>query len=113
MTRLFRGASFYILIFIIIVAIVQMYGANTKEINELEYSQLIIMLEQQRVKSLILEENLVMGVLDDGTEFQSTVPDVQTFNQFIMPQIQAGILQVKNTPPRATPGGLSYSPHFS
>ena len=91
MTRLFRGASFYILIFIIIVAIVQMYGANTKEINELEYSQLIIMLEQQRVKSLVLEENLVMGVLDDGTEFQSTVPDVQTFNQFIMPQIQAGL----------------------
>lgn len=112
MTRLFRGASFYILIFIIIVAIVQMYGANTKEINELEYSQLIIMLEQQRVKSLILEENLVMGVLDDGTEFQSTVPDVQTFNQFIMPQIQAGILQVKNNPPQGNPWWAQLLPTF-
>ncbi|MGI6703908.1 MAG: ATP-dependent zinc metalloprotease FtsH [Clostridia bacterium] len=112
MTRLFRGASFYILIFIIIVAIVQMYGANTKEINELEYSQLIIMLEQQRVKSLVLEENLVMGVLDDGTEFQSTVPDVQTFNQFIMPQIQAGILQVKNTPPQGNPWWAQLLPTF-
>ena len=112
MTRLFRGASFYILIFIIIVAIVQMYGANTKEINELEYSQLIIMLEQQRVKSLVLEENLVMGVLDDGTEFQSTVPDVQTFNQFIMPQIQAGILQVKNNPPQGNPWWAQLLPTF-
>jgi cell division protease FtsH len=112
LTRLFRGASFYILIFIIIVAIVQMYGANTKEINELEYSQLIIMLEQQRVKSLVLEENLVMGVLDDGTEFQSTVPDVQTFNQFIMPQIQAGILQVKNTPPQGNPWWAQLLPTF-
>jgi cell division protease FtsH len=112
LTRLFRGASFYILIFIIIVAIVQMYGANTKEINELEYSQLIIMLEQQRVKSLVLEENLVMGVLDDGTEFQSTVPDVQTFNQFIMPQIQAGILQVKNNPPQGNPWWAQLLPTF-
>ncbi|NLO26294.1 MAG: ATP-dependent zinc metalloprotease FtsH [Clostridiales bacterium] len=89
-----------------------MYGANTKEINELEYSQLIIMLEQQRVKSLVLEENLVMGVLDDGTEFQSTVPDVQTFNQFIMPQIQAGILQVKNNPPQGNPWWAQLLPTF-
>ncbi|MDD2573097.1 MAG: ATP-dependent zinc metalloprotease FtsH [Bacillota bacterium] len=112
MTRLFRGASFYILIFIIIVAIVQMYGANTKEINELEYSQLIVMLEQQRVKSLVIEENLVTGVLDDGTEFQSTVPDVQTFNQFIMPQIQAEILQVKNNPPQGNPWWAQLLPTF-
>jgi len=112
LTRLFRGASFYILIFIIIVAIVQMYGANTKEINELEYSQLIVMLEQQRVKSLVIEENLVTGVLDDGTEFQSTVPDVQTFNQFIMPQIQAEILQVKNNPPQGNPWWAQLLPTF-
>jgi cell division protease FtsH len=112
LTRLFRGASFYILIFIIIVAIVQMYGASTKEINELEYSQLIIMLGQERVKSLVLEENLVTGILDDGTEFQSTVPDVQTFNQFIMPQIQAGILQVKNNPTQDNPWYMQLLPTF-
>jgi len=89
-----------------------MYGANTKEINELEYSQLIVMLEQQRVKSLVIEENLVTGVLDDGTEFQSTVPDVQTFNQFIMPQIQAEILQVKNNPPQGNPWWAQLLPTF-
>ena len=112
MTRLFRGASFYILIFIIIVAIVQMYGANTKEINELEYSQLILQLEQQRVKSLVIEENLVTGILEDGTEFQSTIPDLPTFNQFIMPQIQAGILQVKNNPPQRNQWWTQLLPTF-
>ena len=112
MTRLFRGASFYILIFIIIVAIVQMYGANTKEINKLEYSQLIMMLEQQRVKSLVIEENMVTGVLDDGSEFQSAVPDLQTFSQFIMPQIQAGILQVDNKLPQGNPWWAQLLPTF-
>lgn len=112
MRKLFRGASFYILIFIIIVAIVQMYGANTKEIDELEYSQLIVMLEQQRVESLIIKESLVTGILGDGTEFQSTVPDVQTFNQFIMPQIQAGVLKVENEIPQGTPWWGQLLPTF-
>ncbi|HQD41596.1 MAG TPA: ATP-dependent zinc metalloprotease FtsH [Bacillota bacterium] len=112
MTRLFRGASFYILIFIIIVAIVQMYGANTKEIEKLEYSQLIIMLEQQRVKSLVIEENRVTGVMDDGSEFQSAVPDLQTFSQFIMPQIQAGTLQVDNKVPQGNPWWAQLLPTF-
>lgn len=112
MTRLFRGASFYILIFIIIVAIVQMYGANTKEIEKLEYSQLIIMLEQQRVKSLVIEENRVTGVMDDGSEFQSAVPDLQTFSQFIMPQIQAGTLQVDNRVPQGNPWWAQLLPTF-
>ena len=112
MTRLFRGASFYILIFIIIVAIVQMYGANTKEIEKLEYSQLIIMLEQERVKSLVIEENRVTGVMDDGSEFQSAVPDLQTFSQFIMPQIQAGTLQVDNRVPQGNPWWAQLLPTF-
>ena len=112
MTRLFRGASFYILIFIIIVAIVQMYGANTKEIEKLEYSQLIIMLEQERVKSLVIEENRVTGVMDDGSEFQSAVPDLQTFSQFIMPQIQAGTLQVDNKVPQGNPWWAQLLPTF-
>jgi cell division protease FtsH len=112
LTRLFRGASFYILIFIIIVAIVQMYGANTKEIEKLEYSQLIIMLEQQRVKSLVIEENRVTGVMDDGSEFQSAVPDLQTFSQFIMPQIQAGTLQVDNKVPQGNPWWAQLLPTF-
>jgi cell division protease FtsH len=112
LTRLFRGASFYILIFIIIVAIVQMYGANTKEIEKLEYSQLIIMLEQERVKSLVIEENRVTGVMDDGSEFQSAVPDLQTFSQFIMPQIQAGTLQVDNRVPQGNPWWAQLLPTF-
>lgn len=112
MTRFFRGASFYILIFIIIVAIVQMYGANTKEIDELEYSQLITQLEQQKVKKLVIEENLVTGILEDGTEFQSTVPDLQTFNQFILPQIREGILQADNKIPQGNPWWAQLLPTF-
>ncbi|MBA1334608.1 MAG: Cell division protein FtsH [Firmicutes bacterium] len=103
MSKFFRGASFYILIFIIIVAIVQMYGASSKEITKLEYSQLIIQINDQNVSKLIIEDKVVTGVLKDGTEFQSTVPDLQTFNQYILPQIKEGILQVNYKIPPGTP----------
>lgn len=103
MSKFFRGASFYILIFIIIVAIVQMYGASNKEIMKLEYSQLIIQINDQNVSKLIIEDKVVTGVLKDGTEFQSSVPDLQTFNQYILPQIKEGILQVNYKIPPGTP----------
>ncbi len=112
MTKFFRGASFYILIFIIIVAIVQMYGANTKEIDTLEYSRLITELDKQNVTRLVIEENVVTGTLKDGSEFQSTIPDLQTFNQFILPQMQAEVLQVDNKIPPPTPWWAQLLPTF-
>ncbi len=112
MNKFFRGASFYILIFIVIVAIVQMYGANTKEINTLQYSQLIIELNNQNVSSLVIEENTVTGTLRDGTEFQSTVPDIQSFNELILPQIEEGILEADNKIPPPTPWWAQLLPTF-
>lgn len=112
MNKFFRGASFYILIFIVIVAIVQMYGANTKEINTLQYSQLIVELNNQNVSSLVIEENTVAGTLRDGTEFQSTVPDIQSFNELILPQIEEGILEADNKIPPPTPWWAQLLPTF-
>jgi len=112
LNKFFRGASFYILIFIVIVAIVQMYGANTKEINTLQYSQLIVELNNQNVSSLVIEENTVTGTLRDGTEFQSTVPDIQSFNELILPQIEEGILEADNKIPPPTPWWAQLLPTF-
>lgn len=112
MSKFFRGASFYILIFIIIVAIVQMYGANSQEITEIEYSKLIIQISDKNVSKLIIEDQVVTGTLKDGTEFQSTVPDLQTFNQYILPQVEEGILQVDYDMPPETPWWAQMLPTF-
>jgi cell division protease FtsH len=50
--------------------------------------------------------------MDDGSEFQSAVPDLQTFSQFIMPQIQAGTLQVDNRVPQGNPWWAQLLPTF-
>jgi cell division protease FtsH len=112
LSKFFRGASFYILIFIIIVAIVQMYGANSQEITEIEYSKLIIQISDKNVSKLIIEDQVVTGTLKDGTEFQSTVPDLQTFNQYILPQVEEGILQVDYDMPPETPWWAQMLPTF-
>jgi len=101
--KFFRGASFYILIFIIILAIVQMFGPSSKEIKKLEYSELIIQLNNKNIRSMEIEERVITGVLKDGTEFQASVPDVQAFHQLILPQINEGILQFDNKLPLKTP----------
>ncbi len=103
MKKFFRGASFYILVFIIIIAIVQMFGTNTKEIKKLEYSELIIQLNNKNIKSMVIEDKVVTGMTRDGTEFTATVPDVNAFHQLILPQINEGILQFDNKLPPKTP----------
>ena len=103
MKRFFRGASFYILVFIIILAIVQMFGTNGKDIKKLGYSDLIVQINSKNVTNMVIEEKTVTGVLKNGVKFEATVPDVQAFHEIILPQINEGTLQFDNKiPPKTT-----------
>lgn len=108
MKKFFRGASFYILIFIIIVSIVQLYGKPAEEKIPLSYSELILELQKENVKELYIVENIIQGQLKTGDQtFEVYVPPVirseALIEKYILPQVEAGILQVAGEPPAKTP----------
>lgn len=106
--KFFRGASFYILLFIIIVSIVRLYGQPAQERVPLDYSEFIVELQKQNVEELYVVENTVRGKLSTGDkEFEVYIPPVirsdALIENYILPQVEAGTLKVAGEPPAQTP----------
>ncbi len=82
MKKYFRGISFYLLIFIILVFAVQLLTKNVEETKQMDYTTLIEEINKDNVESIIIvqNENTAKGRLKDNTAFSLTLPmDANTF----------------------------------
>jgi len=80
--KYFRGISFYLLIFIILVFAVQLLTKNVEETKQMDYTTLIEEINKDNVESIIIvqNENTAKGRLKDNTAFSLTLPmDANTF----------------------------------
>jgi len=100
----------YLLIFIAIYAMVQLYSQSTEPITDIDYGQLIKYIDANQVKSITLVGNDVKGVLKNGTEFKSRVPDVTNFMSFVNPYILQGKLDFKSEPQVGPPWWVQMLP---
>nr|WP_255547824.1 ATP-dependent zinc metalloprotease FtsH [Crassaminicella indica] len=107
MKKFFRGASFYILIFIIIISIVHFYGQPAQDKLDLSVSEFINQLQKQNVKEITIVENAIVGKLKNNQEFKTYIPPVVRTEvlteKYILPQMESGKLTVKGEPPAKTP----------
>ncbi len=108
MKKFFRGASFYILIFIIIVSIVHFYGKPAQEKVALGFSNFITELQKENVKEIYIIENTIQGKLrKDNQSFETYVPPIVRsevlMEKYIFPQMESGKLKVAGEPPAKTP----------
>jgi len=113
--KFFRGASFYILIFIVIVSIVQFYGKPAEEKIPLSYSEFVLELQKQNITQLYIVENTIQGQLKTGDKtFETYMPPVfraeVLIEKYILPQVEAGILQISGEPPAKTPWFIDILP---
>ncbi len=76
MQKFFKGATFYILLLLVIIVIVRFSGIGQNvENKQLTTSGLINAVEQKGILELsILENNVVKGQLKDGSTFETHVP---------------------------------------
>ncbi|WP_459195880.1 ATP-dependent zinc metalloprotease FtsH [Wukongibacter baidiensis] len=117
MRKFFRGASFYILIFIIILMIVQFYTKQPEQVKDLPFSELTTNLENNNVAEMTLTNNRVKGTLKvegaEGVDFTSYIPEAintETFTQnYIFPAIKNG-LKLTGEPPAGTPWFIDILP---
>jgi len=89
---------------------VQLYSQSTEPITDIDYGQLIKYIDANQVKSITLVGNDVKGVLKNGTEFKSRVPDVTNFMSFVNPYILQGKLDFKSKPQVGPPWWVQMLP---
>lgn len=78
MNKFFRNVSFYLLIIIIAISIIDYYSSKTTNKQEITYTQFLRQVEDQKVEKVTIVENTIRGKLKDGTEFTAVTPDDPT-----------------------------------
>lgn len=78
MNKFFRNVSFYLLIIIIAISIIDYYSSRTTNKQEISYTQFLHSLDEQKVERVTIVDNTVKGKLKDGTEFTTIVPNDPT-----------------------------------
>ncbi len=78
MNKFFRNVSFYLLIIILAISIIDYYSSRTTTKQEISYSQFLRSVEDQKVERVTIVENTVRGKLKDGQEFTTITPNDPT-----------------------------------
>lgn len=115
MKRYFRGISFYLLIFIILIFAVQLLTKNVEETKQIDYTTLIEEINKDNVESITIvkNEDTVKGRLKDGTSFTLTLPTSSDrfYEDYLKAPIEEGrIKHVTGEPQPQTPFYISALP---
>ncbi|HWR07486.1 ATP-dependent zinc metalloprotease FtsH [Sporomusa sp.] len=78
MNKFFRNVSFYLLIIIIAISIIDYYSSRTTPKQEISYTQFLKQVEEQKVERVTIVENTIRGKLKDGQEFATIAPNDPT-----------------------------------
>lgn len=78
LNKFFRNVSFYLLIIIIAISIIDYYSSRTTPKQEISYTQFLKQVEEQKVDRVTIVENTIRGKLKDGQEFATIAPDDPT-----------------------------------
>lgn len=113
---MFRGASFYIIIFIVLLILVQQFVQPPQQTIEIPFSEFYAELQGGTIKSITNIDRAVEGTMvKNGEEvpFESFVPVVfseEELTAILMPLMEEQQLQVKGAPPPTTPWFIQLLP---
>ena len=78
LNKFFRNVSFYLLIIIIAISIIDYYSSRTTPKQEISYTQFLKQVEDQKVERVTIVDNTIRGKLKDGQEFATIAPNDPT-----------------------------------
>jgi len=75
LNKFFRNVSFYLLIIIIAISIIDYYSSRTTNKQEINYTQFMRSVDEQNVERVTIVDNTIRGKLKDGQEFTTVTPN--------------------------------------
>ncbi|HHY04202.1 MAG TPA: ATP-dependent metallopeptidase FtsH/Yme1/Tma family protein [Thermoanaerobacterales bacterium] len=110
MNNFFRSISFYLLIFILILSLLQWYSSQDTTQTQIAYSELVSLIDKDQVKDIEMMDNDITGKLKDGSTFTSYVPNIEVFMEKLQPKIDKGEINLKAEPKPQAPWWSSILP---
>ena len=108
MKSFFKGISFYVFIFIIILSIVYMYGKPVDTVEKIDFSTFIVELSNENIDNIKVVNKTITGNYKlVETQFETYIPsNVESetiFNKYLLPQIEEGTIVMAGEAPAKTP----------
>ncbi|WP_202710114.1 ATP-dependent zinc metalloprotease FtsH [Sporosalibacterium faouarense] len=114
MRRFFRSISFYLLIFIVIILVVQFMGRDVEQPKELNITELVKEIKNDNIKSMTSVDNgEVRGQFRDGKAFTSFISEdakLSFYENYLKQPVDDGLIQYGGEPQPTTPWFLQMLP---
>jgi len=110
-----RSIAMYIIIFVVIIMLVQSMVEPPEQATSISYSELVVEIQNNNVKTLTFTENEVEGVFKNDEKFTSYVPSLFYFSgafydNYLAEKIEAEEIEVIGQPVPPTPLWLQALP---
>lgn len=113
MKQSFRGIGIYLLIALIVVFFAYRYNTNATEPKEIIFTELVSLLNQDRVAELNVEGRSYNGVLKDGIQFKGKLGDIEIsslYDNYLKSKVDQETLKYTAGPEKQLPFYYSLLP---
>ena len=99
MNRFFKNVTFYLLIIIVAIGMIDYYSASTVSKTHITYSAFMKHVQQDEVKQVTIVDNVISGKLKDGKDFSTVAPS----DDSLIPTLRARDIEIKAELPPQPP----------
>lgn len=99
MNRFFKNVTFYLLIIIVAIWMIDYYSASTVSKTDIIYSAFMKHVQQDEVKQVTIVDNVISGKLKDGKDFSTVAPS----DDSLIPTLRARDIEIKAELPPQPP----------
>lgn len=99
MNRFFKNVTFYLLIIIVAIWMIDYYSASTVSKTDITYSAFMKHVQQDEVKQVTIVDNVISGKLKDGKDFSTVAPS----DDSLIPTLRARDIEIKAELPPQPP----------
>lgn len=99
MNRFFKNVTFYLLIIIVAIWMIDYYSASTVSKTDITYSAFMKHVQQDEVKQVTIVDNVISGKLKDGKDFSTVAPS----DDSLIPTLRACDIEIKAELPPQPP----------
>lgn len=100
MNRFFKNVTFYLLIIIVAIWMIDYYSASTvSKTADITYSAFMKHVQQDEVKQVTIVDNVISGKLKDGKDFSTVAPS----DDSLIPTLRARDIEIKAELPPQPP----------
>lgn len=99
MNRFFKNVTFYLLIIIVAIWMIDYYSASTVSKTDITYSTFMKHVQQDEVKQVTIVDNVISGKLKDGKDFSTVAPS----DDSLIPTLRARDIEIKAELPPQPP----------